>query len=123
VPPRRPRGKLHIRFSIILAVLILVLRRCSLVDFPAQEAAMNRIMDILVYYYPDNAIIFLALWHLERLFPRALVSGRDLLKQDAVELLTRIFLLGLTLANKWLDDLQLSLKHWYVPSILSSSTT
>jgi hypothetical protein len=93
----------------------MVLHRRSLVDFPAQEATMCRILDILVHYQPDNAIIFLALWYLERLFPKALVMSRELVEQDAVELVSRMFLLGLTLANKWLNDSTMPLKHWYVP--------
>jgi hypothetical protein len=80
---------------------------------------MSRILDILVHYHPDNAIVFLALWHLERLFPTALVISQTLLEHDVVELMSRMFLLGLTLANKWLDDLQLSLKDWYVLFISS----
>ena len=105
----------YIRFSIILAVLITVFRH-SLVDFSGQEAAMCKILDILVHYHPDNAIIFLALWYLDRLFPKALVMSRGLVEQDGVELMSRIFLLGLTLANKWLNDFKMPLKDWCVLS-------
>lgn len=82
------------------------------VDFPAQEAAMGKILDILVHYHPHNALVFLALWYLERLFSRALVMSVALIRQDAVELVSRMFLLGLSFANKWLNDFAMSLKDW-----------
>ena len=94
----------------------MVVRRCSLVDFSGQEAAMCKMMDIFVHYHPDNAIIFLALWYLDRLFPKALVMSRGLVEQDGVELMSRMFLLGLTLANKWLNDFKMPLKDWCVLS-------
>jgi hypothetical protein len=96
-------------------VLIPVLCSHSLVDFPAQEAAMDKILDILVHYHPDNSIIFLALWYLVRLFPKPLVMSQPELGQDTtVELMSRVFLLGLDIASKWLNDFSMSLKDWYV---------
>lgn len=74
---------------------------------------MSNILDILVHYHPNNAIIFLGLWYLERLFPRALVTSGFLAEQNIIELISRMFLLGLFLANKWLDDFSMSLKDWY----------
>lgn len=96
----------------------MLLHRSGHVDFPAQEAAMGKILDILVHYHPHNALVFLALWYLERLFSRALVMSVALIRQDAVELVSRMFLLGLSFANKWLNDFAMSLKDWYVPYIL-----
>jgi len=121
VLPHARHGMWYIRPS-ITSYLILVLCDHSLVDFPEQEVAMSKILDILVHYHPDNTITFLAVWYLVALFPKALVMSRDLLGQDAVELISRLFLLGLTLASKWLSDCPMSLKNWYVGFIISLTT-
>jgi hypothetical protein len=106
---------LHTELGAVFYDSNLVLCFCSLVDFPAQEATMDEIMDILVHYRPDNSIIFLALWYLVRLFPKPLVMSQPVLGHDAtVELISRVFLLGLDIANKWLNDFTMSLKDWYV---------
>ena len=65
---------------------------------------MHKILDILDYYRPKAAVIFLSLYYLSRLFPRAIMSSHNFDGAEAVELVARIFLLGLFLAGRWLDD-------------------
>jgi len=64
---------------------------------------MRKILDILDYYRPNAAVIFLSLYYLSRLFPPAM-NSHNFDGAEAVELVARIFLLGLFLAGKWLDD-------------------
>lgn len=77
-----------------------------------QRSVIDKLLDILAYYHPEPAIIFLALWYLSRLIPRGLVNYCDFHGEESTEVMARIFLLGLTLANKWFDDFVTKNKYW-----------
>ncbi|KAG6838006.1 hypothetical protein H0H93_008400 [Arthromyces matolae] len=59
-----------------------------------------------------TTLTFLALWYLDRLIPDGLFNSRDVELLDATEAITRGFLLGLTLADKWLNDRSKKLSDW-----------
>ncbi|GLB33534.1 hypothetical protein LshimejAT787_0104180 [Lyophyllum shimeji] len=89
---------------------------------PAQEDdAADRMLDILTGYFSPNCaaedglmatVTFLALWYLGRLFPLGLLTTHDIRGSSTIEVVARVFLLGLTLANKWLDDFIRPNKKW-----------
>lgn len=80
--------------------------------------AISRLLVIIIHYRPEPTVIFLSLWYISCLFPQGLVSSGAFYGEDAIELMARIFLLGLTLANKWLDDFVTKNSTWYVISNL-----
>lgn len=63
-------------------------------------------------YLPENTVIVSALWYIRRLFPVGFVPAHKLVGEDAVELLVRIFVLGLLLAWKWLQDTIIKAATW-----------
>ncbi|KAG6832895.1 hypothetical protein H0H92_004779 [Tricholoma furcatifolium] len=81
----------------------------------------DRIMSILRKYFPERRSVdglqasttsFLALWYMARLFPSGIFSHHDVRYIGGVEAVTRVFLLGLTLADKWLNDGAMHIREW-----------
>ncbi|RDB23214.1 hypothetical protein Hypma_009627 [Hypsizygus marmoreus] len=86
------------------ALLVVQDRARPMLLCPVQEIVISKLLDILVQYRPEASIVFLALWYLSRLFPQGLVSCY-IFQEYSTEIIARVFLLGLTFATKWLDDL------------------
>ncbi|KAF5387911.1 hypothetical protein D9615_000147 [Tricholomella constricta] len=87
------------------------------------DHAAERFLEVLLGYYPIKydwddgndvmpTVVFLATWFLARLFPRGLLRTRDLANLKSIEVMVRTFLLGLTFANKWLDDFSHPNNSW-----------
>ncbi|KAG6841310.1 hypothetical protein C0991_012309 [Blastosporella zonata] len=80
----------------------------------------KRILTILTKWFPEDMsrglevprLTFLALWYLERIFHRGLFNAYDVKAIGAPEAAVRGFLLGLTLADKWLHDGARPIRNW-----------
>ncbi|KAF9468863.1 hypothetical protein BDZ94DRAFT_547600 [Collybia nuda] len=77
-----------------------------------KERVESRILDILSTYTPENAIIMAAVWYISRLFSGGIIAAEFLVGSDAIELMVRIFTIGLLLAWKWLHDSVIKTKCW-----------
>ncbi|KAG5729709.1 hypothetical protein E4T56_gene1053 [Termitomyces sp. T112] len=86
-----------------------------------EKLVAEKITSIFEEYFPKRNSVdgleastatFLALWYLGRLFRRGIFSLSDVDTVGAPEAVIRVFLLGLTLADKWLNDSSRRLKDW-----------
>ncbi|KAG5352523.1 hypothetical protein C0989_001836 [Termitomyces sp. Mn162] len=86
-----------------------------------EKLVAEKITSIFEEYFPKGNSVdgleaptatFLALWYLGRLFRRGIFSLSDVDTVGAPEAVIRVFLLGLTLADKWLNDSSRRLKDW-----------
>ena len=96
---------------------------CRILTIIDEKLVAEKIASILEEYFPRrnpvaglevSTATFLALWYLGRLFRRGIFSLSDVDVVGAPEAVIRVFLLGLTLADKWLNDGSRRIKDWYV---------
>lgn len=88
-----------------------------------EKLVAEKITSILEAYFPERISVdgleaptasFLAVWYLGRLFRHGIFCLSDVDAVGAPEAVIRVFLLGLTLADKWLNDGSRRLKDWFV---------
>ncbi|KAG6903345.1 hypothetical protein C0995_013098 [Termitomyces sp. Mi166 len=86
-----------------------------------EKVVAEKLTSIFEEYFPERTSVdgleapttaFLALWYLGRLFRNGIFCLSDVDAVGAPEAVIRAFLLGLTLADKWLNDGSRRLKDW-----------
>lgn len=79
---------------------------------PVLERAAAGIHKLLMNIPLRVSVIYLSLWYISRLVPAGFIEPHRFYGPGCIELVNRLFMVGLIIANKWHEDMAFRTREW-----------